>query len=151
MDESELINNYPNSIEFESDQEKIMYQDLQKITTIYTIDKFEHLVKDSAVVLLDAQEDMHEFAFKAIDDDIEGLKSLSQSKKFVNFTEEILQKVTKDQEFYTIIIQPYLIVQLKENRDEYIQSLNEENSSEDSSDEDLDQKEADKNESDPNL
>ena len=34
----------------------------------------------------------------------------------------MIEKVSEKQEFYTIIIQPYFFVQLKDRRDEFIES-----------------------------
>lgn len=99
-----------------------IYEDLKEILQIYTIDKFENYIREKAVVLLDAKEDLLEFCIKAIDDEIEELKEYNKNKKFVNFTEEMIEKVSEGEKFYTVTIQPYLVVQLKKNRDEFVAS-----------------------------
>lgn len=99
-----------------------IYEDLKEILQIYTIEKFEKYIREKAVVLLDAKEDLLEFCIKAIDDEIEELKEYNKNKKFVNFTEEMIEKVSEGEKFYTITIQPYLVVQLKKNRDEFVAS-----------------------------
>lgn len=115
----ELQSIYPRVTEEETDK---IYQDLGVTVQVFKIDQFKDHVINKAVVLLDAKEDMIDFSVKAIDDEIELLKEYNKDKKFAVFTEEMIPKVSEKQEFYTIIIQPYLFVQLKDRRDEFVES-----------------------------
>jgi hypothetical protein len=117
----ELTSIYPRIIEEEESDE--IYQELAVTVQLFRIEQFKDHIINKAVVLLDTKEDMIDFSVKAIDDEIEILKESNKEKRFAVFSEEMIAKVAKTQEFYTIIIQPYLFVQLKDRRDEYIQSL----------------------------
>ena len=78
-----------------------------------------------------------DFCIRAIDDEVDTLKEYNRQKKFVPFTEEMIKKVSQDQEFYTATIQPYMIIQLKKQRDHFVQTQAEQPerlSDEDSSD-----------------
>lgn len=110
---------YPRLSEDETDK---IYQDLSLTVQVYKLEKFEEHVINKAVVLIDAKVDMIDFSVKTIDDEIELLKEYNKEKKFTIFKEEMIEKVSEKQEFYTIIIQPYFFVQLKDRRDEFIES-----------------------------
>lgn len=121
MSEQEKISIYPIA-DPELTKDPI-YSDLSKTVSVFNLEHFKDHIINKAVILIDTKEDLVNFSIKTIDDEIDLLKEFNKEKKFVPFSEEMIAKVSEGQEFYTIIIQPYLFVQLRNKRDEFIQSL----------------------------